>query len=171
MKRTEARGLVATFPDLAPTLCAVRGLQEAGFADLMVYSPAGHHEIVDEVTSRVSPVRLWTLLGGLLGCASGFALTIYTSLDWPLRTSAKPIVSLPPFVIIAFELTILLGALGAMLGFVLNARLPRLLTGPVYDARFSEGRFGIYVPGPERIAKAEEILRGCGAEEVRLEGA
>ena len=55
----------------------------------------------------MSPVRVFVLVGGLLGCLSGFALPIYTVLDWPLITGGMPLISIPPFVVIAFELTIL----------------------------------------------------------------
>ncbi len=54
------------------------------------------------------------------------AETCLTSLSWPLIVGGKPIVSLPPFLIIAFALTILFGALSTFLGFLLLSRLPSL---------------------------------------------
>lgn len=150
-------------------LRALESLRQEGFADLTVYSPVPEPEVWEGLEPSKSPVRRWTLAGGLLGCASGFALTIGTVLDWPLRTSAKPIVSLPPFVIIAFELTILLGALAAMVGFLLNARLPCWTSPSANDPRFSVDRFGIAVRHASQITKAHEILRAAGAEEVRVE--
>lgn len=169
MRKSSTTGVLGTFSDIGAVLRAIRELQKEGFSDLTIYSPTARHEILEALEGGVSPVRLWTLIGGLLGCASGFALTIYTSLDWPHRTSAKPIVSIPPFVIIAFELTILLGALGAVLGFLVNARLPRRRAKTAYDPRFSEGRFGIFVRCTDGIVGAQEILRNVGAEEVRFE--
>lgn len=156
------------FADPEPLRRALRALRQEGFTDLTVYSPVPEHEIWEALEPGTSPVRLWTLAGGLLGCATGFALTIGTALDLPLRTSAKPIVSIPPFVIIAFELTILLGALGAVAGFLFNARLPRR-PAIAYDPRFSVDRFGLAVRDGSRITKAHEILRAAGAEEVRVE--
>ena len=55
----------------------------------------------------MSPVRLFTLIGGLTGCAAGFGMTIWMSHDWPLVVGGKPIGAIPPYVVIAFELTIL----------------------------------------------------------------
>ena len=54
--------------------------------------------------ARVSPVRLFTLVGALLGCTAGFSLPIYTVSAWPLITGGKPLFSIPAFVVIAFEL-------------------------------------------------------------------
>jgi hypothetical protein len=46
-------------------------------------------------------------------------------MDWPLVTGGKPIISIPAWVIIAFELTILFGALSTVPGLFINARLPQ----------------------------------------------
>ncbi|MEW6720352.1 MAG: DUF3341 domain-containing protein [Thermodesulfobacteriota bacterium] len=71
-----------------------------------------------------SKVRFFALLGAASGTAAGFAFTILTSLSWPLIVGGKPIVSIPPFIIIAFALTILFGALSTFAGFLLLAGLP-----------------------------------------------
>ncbi len=169
MAEGRAGAVVGIFAEGTAVARALRALQGEGFAELAVYSPVPQHEVWETLAPGASPVRSWTLLGGLLGCASGFALTIGTALDWPLRTSAKPIVSIPPFLIIVFELTILLGALGALAGFLYNARLPRWPEQLAYDPRFSIDRFGLLVRDAERVARAEELLRASGAEEVRVE--
>ena len=67
------------------------------------------------------------------------AFTIYTVLSWPLMVGGKPIVSIPAFVIIAFELTILFGALATLTGFLILAGLPspKGIAGPEdYGNRF-----------------------------------
>lgn len=169
MKRNRA-SILGFYEHLDATVEALEGLREAGHRDLTVLSPMPRHELEEALESHGSPVRFFTLVGGLLGCISGFALTIWTSLDWPLRTSAKPIVSIPPFVIIAFEMTILLGALGTLLGLFLSARLPSLRGRIPYDSRFSEGHFGIAVRCSEdQIEAVQKVLKGSGAEEVHIE--
>jgi hypothetical protein len=88
---------------------------------------------------KYSPLRFFTLVGALTGLASGFALTIFTVLDWPIITGGKPLISLPPFIIIAFALTILLGSLASFVGFLILARLPspKYLREPVeHENRF-----------------------------------
>jgi hypothetical protein len=73
-----------------------------------------------------SPLRFFTLAGALTGLVSGFGLTIFTVLDWPIITGGKPLISIPPFIIIAFALTILLGSLASFAGFLILGRLPSL---------------------------------------------
>ena len=119
---------------------------------------------------RVSPVRLFTLIGALLGCAAGFALPAYTVSAWPLVTGGKPLLSIPPSVVIAFELTILFGAIFGMLGFLLLARLPRLARAPLADPRFSNNCFGVEITcGESQAAAARALLADAGAIEVRTD--
>lgn len=160
-------GVVGVFGNLDAALLALRELKAHGYANVTVYSPAPRHEFDDVLAKKESPVRLFTLVGGLTGCALGFAYAISTSLDWELITGGKPIVSLPPFVIIGFECTILFGALITVAGMFLNARLPKLRQAAGYDPRFSNDKFGIVAfGGPAQVAAAEEIMRAAGAEEV-----
>jgi hypothetical protein len=82
---------------------------------------------VDEILPRPrSRVRFFALIGAGTGTATGFAFTILTSLEWGIIVGGKPVVSLPPFLIIAFALTILFGALSTFLGFLLLSRLPSI---------------------------------------------
>ncbi len=93
---------------------------------IRVITPFGVPEVEEILPRGRSNVRFFALLGAASGTVTGFAFTILTSLSWPLIVGGKPIVSLPPFVIIAFALTILFGALSTFAGFLLLSRLPSL---------------------------------------------
>ena len=128
-------------------------------------------ELEEALSHRVSPVRLITLIGGLTGCAAGFGMTIWMSHDWPLVVGGKTIGSIPPYVVIAFELTILLGALSTVAAVALFSLLMGRRGAP-YDPRFSDDQIGIFVPATGDQARVvEEMLRTAGAVEVRREAA
>lgn len=94
---------------------------------MTIVMPHPDHDIehlIEEYTPA-SKLKFFTLAGGLTGCLTGFAFTSYTVLDWSLVTGGKPILSWPAFVVIAFELTILFGALVSFGGLLLLARMPR----------------------------------------------
>jgi len=151
---------------------AVEGLRAQRPADITVYAPLPHHDIEHAMARPESPVRVFTLVGGLTGAATGFAMPIWMSLDWPLVTGGKPIISLPPFVIIAFELTILFGALATVLGLFVNAFILKPKASYAYDPSFSAGSFGVYVvPGEGRADEARAVLERAGAAEIRAEAA
>jgi len=168
MSADREAGVLGVFAELDATALAIERLREAGLRHMAVFTPVPRHELEHALHEPESPVRLFTLVGGLTGAATGFALPIWTSLDWPLITGGKPIISLPAFVIIAFELTILFGALSTVVGLFINARLPRARREVVYDPSFSAGKFGIFVAATDtRIPEAAGIMRESGAEQVR----
>lgn len=91
---------------------------------LQVITPFPVHEVEEILKPDKSAMRFFALLGALAGLITGFAFTIFTVKHWPLITGGKPVVSIPPFVIIAFALTILFGALVSFAGFLFLSRLP-----------------------------------------------
>ncbi len=93
---------------------------------IRVFSPFAVPEVEKILPGRRSNVRFFALIGAGTGTITGFALTILTTLSWPLIVGGKPIVSIPPFLIIAFALTILFGSLSTFLGFLFLSRLPSL---------------------------------------------
>lgn len=162
--------VVGVFAHVDTTVRALEDLRARGYHDVTVYTPVPVHEIEDvlERDRPVSRVRLFTLLGGLTGTCSGFLLTIWSAMQWGLVTGGKPIASIPPFVVIAFEMTILFGGLSTVLGMILLGRLPQLKPSAAYDPSFSRDRFGVAVRcSADRGGPVGEILRSAGAEEVR----
>jgi hypothetical protein len=164
-------GILAAFVHIDAAVDAIRGLRAMGLRNLVVYSPSPNHELEEAINHRVSPVRLFTLIGGLTGCAAGFAMTIWMSYDWPTLVGGKPIASIPPYVVIAFELTILLGSLSTVAAVGLFSVLMGK-RGIAYDPRFSDDQIGIFVPAAtEQVGPVENLLRSAGAVEVRYEAA
>src|SRR2546430_9544821 len=162
--------VVGVFAHVDTTVRALDDLRAKGYHDLTVCTPVPVHEIEDvlERDRPVSPVRLFTLLGGLTGTVSGFLLTIWSSMQWGLIVGGKPVASIPPYVVIAFELTILFGGVATLIGLVVLGRLPRFRPTAAYDPRFSSDRFGVAVHcAPDRSASVRQILQTAGAEEIK----
>ena len=164
-------GLLASFVHVDAATDAIRALRAKGFRNLVVYTAAPNHEIEEALDQSVSPVRLFTLIGGLTGCAAGFGMTLWMSYDWPVVAGGKPIGSVPPYVVIAFELTILLGALSTVAAVALFSVLMGK-RGIAYDPKYSDDQIGVFVPtSADQIRSIEQLLRSAGAVEVRHEAA
>jgi hypothetical protein len=161
MERTMANsGVLASFDYLDSTVEAIHELRKAGFKELRAYMPYPEHHIEEALGYDQSPVRVWTLVGGLTGAATGFAFTIWTSMDWPLVTGGKPILSVPTSVVIAFESAVLFGALSTLIGTFILTRLPHVKKTVIYDPEFMSGRFGIYVSAEGgKLDDARRILQ------------
>ena len=159
------RGVLAVFgqPDTAAR--AIRALRASGLRDVRVAMPAPFPEVVAALGMPKSPVGFLALPGAAFGILCGLALTIGTSLAWPLVTGGLPVVSIPPFVVITFELTVLLGALGNLLAVGLGTwHGGRQRSFPGRGA-FNGHRIAVFASGGEPGAAAR-ILRESGAEEI-----
>ncbi len=164
-------GVLASFLQVDAATEAIRGLKARGFRDLTVYTPSPNHEIEEALDEPVSWVRAFTLIGGLIGVTSGFAMTYWMSYDWPLLVGGKPIATVPPYVAIAFELTILYGSLCTVAGMLILS-LRKSLRGRAFDPRFTDDRIGIFVPcGPDQTEGVRTLFAEAGSEEVTVHAA
>ena len=159
--------VIGIFDDAEKAAGAIRAIREAELGNISVYGPTANHSIKQALEVQASPIRRFILVGGLIGCFTGFAWPIYTVLAWPMITGGKPLISVPPFVVIAFELTILMGATAGLLGFLCLARLPRLQRPAIDDPRFTNDRFGVLVTCESASCdRVKDVFEQTEAEEV-----
>lgn len=131
------------------------------------YTPIPDMPAIFALNPRSSGVRWFSLVGGLTGIAAALALTIWTSWDYPLIVGGKPITALPPFLVVAFELMILLGSIASILGFLFMSRLPNLTPSEAYRPSLGVEDYALYIPCNElQRPKAEAILGEAGAYRI-----
>jgi len=161
--------LVGIFELPAQAAAAVKQLRSRGFTDLETYAPAPFPEVEDAVDPKPSRVRLLTLIGGLVGVVSGYAMTIWMANNWKIMIGGKPFTSIPPFTIIAFEIMILFAGVLTVLGLFIFGGLPKFKLDPAYSPRFSAEDFGVVVRCREQdVAEIDALLRKNDAMEVNL---
>lgn len=166
----EFEGVIGHFDSADALRRAILRVREAGLTDLEIYLPVGDSAAVEEIHGEGSPVRWVAIAAGLAGFALALWMTIAISRDYPLITGGKPIVSLPPFLVIAFEAMILFGALGTVAGFLWQSRLPDLRPSSAYRQSLSVDTFALLVrslPAEADRTRAEGALSEAGAEETR----
>jgi hypothetical protein len=158
-------GVLGSFGEPSAAAGAVRALKGAGFADVRVAMPAPFPEVVAAIGKPRSRIDFITFPGALVGLLCGIGLTVGTSLAWPLITGGKPVVSIPPFVIVIFEVTVLIGSLTNLLAVAVGSwhgGRARVFPGrPTFNA----DQIGVFAVGGDP-AIAERLLREYGAEEV-----
>ena len=160
-------GVLASFKHIDAACDAIRALRAQGRKNLTVYSAAPNHELEEALEISNSPVRLFTLVGGITGCTAGLAMTFWMSLDWPLLVGGKPIATVPPYVVFMFELMVLIGALSTVAGLILLS-LTKTTRGLAYDPSYSDDTIGIFVPcSGDQAPEVGRMLEGAGAVEVR----
>jgi hypothetical protein len=164
------QGVLGAFRELDSAIHAIEDLKKNRVGDITVYTPTPRHEFEEVIGHGPSPVRVVTLIFGLIGVTFGYWIPVWISDYWPLVVGGKAIATWVPFTILGFEVMVLIGGLAtvfAMFGF---AGIPRLTTTVGYDPRFSGGHFGIWVGADaDRVDEAISILKQHGAAEVRRE--
>jgi hypothetical protein len=164
------RGVLGAFRELDAAVGAIEALKENRVGAIRVFTPTPRHELEEAIEPPPSPVRRYTLIGGLLGVTFGYWIAIWASDYWPLVVGGKPVASWVPYTIFGFEVMVLIGALSTVAGLFIHSRIPRLTMMVGYDPRFSHGEYGVWVEcSPERASSAENLLREHGAVEVRRE--
>lgn len=161
------------FRHLDDLLTAIDRTRRAGFTDFTVLSPLPRHEIEEAIyDNKPSPVRWWTMLGGMVGGSGGFTLACLTSAVWPMALpGGKPVISVPPFVIVTFECTVLIGGLMTLAAIIYHCRLPSFdLDVACCDPRYSSDHFGLVIHGVdgEKKQEAAKLLNDAGADEVAV---
>jgi molybdopterin-containing oxidoreductase family membrane subunit len=135
--------VMGVFPDENKAVSAINALADTSWKPDRVHSPFPSHKISDALKLKKSRVGWFTLMGGITGFFSGFALCIFTVLQWDLIIQGKPVLSWISFVVVGFEFTILFSVIGNVLGLLLQCRLPDYKGLELYDPRCSGEHFGI----------------------------
>ncbi|MCP3919258.1 MAG: DUF3341 domain-containing protein [bacterium] len=103
---------------------AARECRERSLPIVDAYSPYPLHGIDPLIGIARSRLTLVCFLGGLAGLTIALFFQYWTSaLDWPTNVGGKPYDSLPAFLPIAFEMTVLLAGLATAFALLARSRL------------------------------------------------
>jgi hypothetical protein len=166
-------GFIAEFPSPERLLEAVKKTRDAGYQVLEAYTPYPVEGLVEAIGHGPSRVPLLVLIGGILGCVGGLGLQYWCSaVDYPLNIGGRPFNSWPAFIPPAFEMTILVAGIFAVLGMLVLNGLP-MPYHPVFNVpRFalaSRDRYFLMVLGRDPRFDAEktlEFMKTLDASEV-----
>jgi hypothetical protein len=148
-------GLMAEFDNPTALVNAARTARERGYRKLDAYSPFPIEELSDVLGLHRNRLPLIVLIGGITGGALGYLMQYYvTVFHFPLNIAGRPLHSWPAYIIITFEMTILLAAISAVLGLLALCGLP-MPYHPVFNApRFafaSRNRFFLCIESTDPI--------------------
>jgi len=161
--------ILGSFGDPDEMMHGIEKLQENNIGIYDVFTPMPIHGIEAKLGVPPSRLPIVAFLCGLLGFSLGFSLLYYTMVyDWPMNIGGKPAFSMPNFVPVTFEVTILVTALGMVATFFFRNHLFPGRAPRVMDFRATDDRFVIAVDARENTdhVKIESLLKEAGAIEV-----
>lgn len=168
-------GVLAEYHTAAEIYHACEKVREAGYDHWDAHTPFPVHGLDKAMGLSASKLPWISLVTGLTGTATALLLQWWVSTwEYPLVISGKPMFSLPAFVPIMFELSILFAAFGTLFGMLAINKLPRwehpLFHVPRFD-RVTDDRFFISIEASDSRYDAEQtmqLLRDSGAAHVEV---
>lgn len=160
------KGVYALFAYLDDVIAVIARLRaDTNRHSFDVFTPTYYHELEEALGYKPSGVRWFTLTGALLGVTLGFSLCLLTDYDWPLVVGGKTagVYSLPAYVVIGFEMTILLGAIATIIGMLWLGKVPNP-KGKIYSTATTDDHFGIFVYDVAADSDVAKLLKEKGGE-------
>jgi hypothetical protein len=161
--------ILGVFDDEHVLLHAIENVRASGTKILDVYSPFPIHGIDDALGYERSRLPIAAFFFGLMGCAFALWMQIWMlGFDWPMIIGGKPHISLPAFIPVTFELTVLFTAFGMVITFFLITNLGPTTRVNVMDVRSTDDKFimAIEVKDNMNVEQVNKMLRDQGAVEV-----
>ncbi len=165
------RRILGLFKEDEAAANAADALRTAGYTDenmeFLTGSPYPEGAFGEHVPAH--KLYVFPLIGAVCGFGTALLITIGTQLGFPLVTGGKPILGIPPMMIIMYEGTMLAAIIFTVIGIIFESRLPRFGVG-LYDPRIMEGYVGVLVNcAEERLSWVDTLMRQSGAEDVKVE--
>ena len=164
-------GIVGLFKDPYHLLKGAGEVKKRQFKHCDAFTPYPVHGIDDLLGIARSKIPWITLLFGLMGCFGGLGLQIWVSaISWPINIGGKPFLSIPAFIPITFECTVLIGGLATFAACLFFCKLPNFHTR-VLDKDITNNVFALYVPAKENGFKEDDVkdfLQKSGAYEIKM---
>ncbi|HAC24669.1 MAG TPA: DUF3341 domain-containing protein [Cytophagales bacterium] len=162
--------LVGVFNDEDVLLHGVEHIREKGVRIEEVYTPFPVHGLDEALGYKRSRLPIAAFLFGMTGTILALVMQIWMlGFDWPMIIGGKNFASLPPFVPVTFELTVLLAAFGMVGTFMIVSDLKPYKWPRQFDIRSTNDKHVMAIDlASNKLSKDEiaSILKENGAEEV-----
>jgi multisubunit Na+/H+ antiporter MnhG subunit len=153
---------------------ATNEMRLKGFQGMDTYSPYPLHGGSEALGLPPSKVPFIALCGAITGAVTALSFQPYmNTLDYPLNVGGRPLLSLPAWVPITFELAVLLTAFGVFFGILGLSRLPQPYH-PVFehDTFRTASTHGFWLSVPKLagvdVEDVQSKLQSLGATQVTV---
>jgi hypothetical protein len=162
--------ITIVFDDEQPMLQAVIKIRESGANIIDVLTPFPVHGLDSALSMKRSRIPWVGFFGGLLGGLLGFGFQAWVfTMDYPLIFGGKPFFSVPSFIPVTFECTILFAGLSMAGAFLIKSRLKPDSDFEPVDPQVTDDRFLILVESGDDTSpdKIKSILSEIQTIEIK----
>lgn len=163
--------VVGIFDDEDVLLKGIKKVRSSGVKIQEVYSPFPVHGIDDALGYKKSRLPIAAFMFGMTGTSLALLMQIWMlGYDWPMIIGGKNFASLPPFIPVTFELTVLLSALGMVGTFMIVSDMKPYKWPRQFDIRSTDDKHVMAIDLAVNAGKSKvelsRILKDSGASEV-----
>ncbi len=163
---------VACYDDEEVLFPAIKQIRNSGYKLHDVYTPFPVHGLDGALGLKETDLHVAGFIYGITGTATalGFMSWIFTA-DWPTNFGGKPFFSLPAFIPIVFELTVLFAAVGMVLTFCYLNQLMPGVKKHVFHPRQTDDYFVVAIELNDHVTEQEvvDFLKSTGAVETDVQ--
>lgn len=165
--------IVGVFEDEDVLIEGVSKIRATGIKIEEVYSPFPVHGLDEALGYKRSRLPIAAFLFGLTGTTLALTMQIWMlGYDWPMIIGGKNYASLPPFIPVTFEFTVLLAALGMVATFMIVSDMKPYGWPKQFDVRSTDDKHVMAIDLSSNKGKTQDdiakILKEVGATEVNL---
>lgn len=164
--------VVGNFDDEAVLFPAVKKVRRAGYKIHDVFTPFPIHGLDKSMGLRDTSLHTAGFIYGITGTATALSfITWALTIDWQLNFGGKPFFSLPAWIPICFELTVLFAAVGMVLTFCYLCQLAPFVKKDHFNPRSTDDLFVMALECTDKSNDAEMVsfLQSIGAKEVKVD--
>jgi hypothetical protein len=163
--------LVGVFEDEDVLLNAVKKVRSSGVKIHEVYTPFPVHGLDEVLGYKRSRLPIAAFMFGITGTSLALLMQIWMlGYDWPMIIGGKNFASLPPFIPVTFEMTVLLAALGMVGTFMIASDMKPYGWPRQFDVRSTDDKHVMAIDTDVNKGKSKDeitrLLREVGASEV-----
>jgi hypothetical protein len=163
--------ITGNFYDEAVLFPAVKKVRRAGYKLHEVFTPFPIHGLDKAMGLRDTGLHVAGFIYGITGTATALGfITWALTIDWPLNVGGKPHFSLPAWIPITFELTVLFSSIGMVLTFCYLCQMAPFVKKDHFNLRSTDDTFVMVLECTDKTNEADAVsfLQSIGAADVQV---
>ncbi len=143
---TQPKYIKAYYDDDEKLIGGLKTLKGKGIEILDVLSPFPIHGLDKLLGYRRSWISRVGFIGGAIGAICGFWFQEWIFVkDYPLNIGGKPFLSIPSFIPVTFEMTVLFAAFAMVFAFLIRSKIGPGANPIIHDEKITDNRFVVLI--------------------------
>ncbi|MFN2440985.1 MAG: DUF3341 domain-containing protein [Chitinophagaceae bacterium] len=162
----------ADFYDEQVLFTAVKQVRKNGYKIHDVYTPMPIHGLDGAMGLKDTGIDTAGFIYAIAGTITAFSFITWTlTTDWPMNIGGKPFFSLPAWIPIMFELTVLFSSVGMVLTFCYLCQMAPFVKKDHFNLRSTDDTFVMAIECSDKTDENEVIafLQNLGGQNVKAQ--